>query len=169
MTDRKLPLLLIVLMVLPAGIAAVVAASGLGGSPTAAIAAIGGLFYALVMLAGISGGFERSAVRPRDPEARRRFARNARALDIPVAEQVFATGRPATAVAVATSTTCPLGLLPNDRWSVSAFGKLDEPLCKPGAGAIERLVRSSAPGAAPQVRCVCPRGRQTVTFALQAP
>lgn len=169
MTDRKPSLFMIVLMVLPAGIATVVGVSGLGGSPTAAIAAIGGLFYALVMLAGISGGFERSAVHPRDPEARRRFARNARALGIPIAEQVLATGRPATAVAVATSTACPLGLLINDRWGVSAFGNLDEPLCKPAADAIERLVRCSAPGAAPQVRCVCPRGGQTVTFALQAP
>lgn len=170
MTTRRPSPLQLALLSLPALVAALAAAraAGTGGTefPVASVIAILGVLYVLVVAAALFGAFERPVLLERFAEGARALAEAARSLGIPLTDRLLPPRRAATVTVVAVGGECPLGLRTGRRWRIRESGRLDAQICQPAATAVDRLARGAEAGAPATAACVCPRGAQTVTFAL---
>lgn len=97
-----------------------------------------------------------------------RIGEAARSLGIQLTSRLRAPRRTATVAVVDMVGVCPLGLRIGQQWQLSPSGELLGRLCRPAATAVNQLIGGAEAGSAETAACVCPRGSQTVTFALQA-
>ncbi|MDA1256258.1 MAG: hypothetical protein O3C10_00205 [Chloroflexi bacterium] len=132
------------------------------GAPPATLIAIIAIFYVLVLGAYFS---ERIATPSIVVLGAEMIARNARAIGIALTRRVPYRGDRKTLQIAATSGACPLGLDAGTTWQINGFGQLDRPICRPAALAMGVVLDGNDPLA--QEACVCPRGPQNVSFAVQ--
>ncbi|MBT3942970.1 MAG: hypothetical protein HOC77_10660 [Chloroflexi bacterium] len=146
--------------VLPLIIAAIALASGAPLLTTLAVVTI-----ASVMTFGVyfSERIATPAVLVHGAEA---FSRTARAIGIALTRRVRYRGQLAVVKIVSQSGACPLGLEAGATWEISESGRLDGPICRPAALAMGLVLEDVDIQALKA--CVCPRGPQTVSFAVES-
>ncbi len=134
----------------------------LAGAPTVTSIAI--LLIAYIMTIGVYFS-ERIATPSALMRGAENIARNARAMGIALTRRVRYRGQSAVLKIASQSGACPLGLEPGATWEISASGRLNRPICRPAALAMGLVLEDGDPMATEA--CVCPRGPQTVSFAVQ--
>jgi hypothetical protein len=102
--------------------------------------------------------------------ARRAQGAHIQALDLGVPEvsAIRAPGAAFLAEVVSAEGVCPLLRKKGDIWRLEPDGRLSAPVCSPSAAAISRLMREGAQWSGTTEHCVCPLGKQWVTYMLVA-
>ncbi|MBI4305923.1 MAG: hypothetical protein HY678_06345 [Chloroflexi bacterium] len=174
---------LLLIPLIPIGVLAGLALSGRLNLPAELLIALGGVFYLLVLIAGLSG-----ALSEPDPEMTQASIKDRGAnLGLDLVNEIKPIGMASEIRTAAASGRCPLVFGQGSAWRIGQDGKLDRPVCRSGASAFERLMAESAaspvgtrpwqdpawsgirnPASAIEVRCDCPLGPQKLFFKRQA-
>lgn len=132
------------------------------GAPPVTSIAILGIAYTMMLGVYFSERIATESPLRRGAEA---ILRNARALGFTLTRKVNYRGQSAVLKIASQSGVCPLGLVSGTTWEISGSGRLNRPICRPAAVAMGLVLEDGDPQALEA--CVCPRGPQTVSFAVQ--
>lgn len=131
------------------------------GAPMVSLIAIIAILYVLIIGVYVSERIATPSFVVRGAEV---VARNARSIGIALTRRVRYRGGRKTLQITSISGTCPLGLDAGATWLIGNSGRLDRPVCRPGALAMGLVLDDNEPSA--QESCICPNGPQTVSFSV---